>query len=374
MTPASDDKLCRIAFASYRNITVSTAAKFAERGVTPSDFFTLPASALGAITGVRPDFFSEERRARALEAAREERVFVDNHHIETLFCSDSDYPQRLALCGDAPAMLFALGNTAAMNAPRIVSVVGTRHCTAYGADFTRRLVEDLADAVEGLVIVSGLAYGADICAHRAAFAAGVPTGAIVAHGLNTVYPADHRSDAQRIIAEGGFVATEYTSKSVVHKGNFLARNRIVAGIADVTVVVESDMRGGAMSTARMASAYGREVMALPGRVNDTYSRGTNQLIASGTASLIRDAGDLIDLMNWPRRAEEGTQQELVLEIPDEYMPVLEALKSSPESTVNDLCMRLDMPYPQLSSLLFRMELDDFVVALPGGRYVLPAKS
>lgn len=196
----------------------------------------------------------------------------------------------------------------------------------------------------------------------------------MAHGLNTIYPADHRSDAQRILADGGFIATEYSSKSIVHKGNFLARNRIVAGISDVTVVVESDFSGGAMSTARMASAYGREVMALPGRVNDTYSRGTNQLIASGVASLIRDAGDLIDMMNWPRRPADGVQQQLALDIPEDYVPVLDALKASPDATVNDLCLALAMPFPQLSSLLFRMELDDYVVALPGGRYAIPAKS
>lgn len=373
MNLACDENICRLAFATYRNITASTAAKFADRGVTPVEFFSMPASALGAITGVRPDFFSDERRAKALEDARDELIFVNSHQIGTHFCSDSSYPQRLAMCDDAPAMLFVLGNTDVLNTGRIVSIVGTRHCSAYGADFTRRLVEELAATVEGVVIVSGLAYGVDICAHRAALAAGVPTGAIVAHGLNTVYPAEHRSDAQKILSSGGFIATEYTSKSVVHKGNFLARNRIVAGLADVTVVVESDMRGGAMSTARMASAYGREVMALPGRVNDPYSRGTNQLIASRTASLIRDAGDLIDMMNWPRRLAEGSQQELPLEIPDDYVPVLDALNAAPESTVNDLCLTLEIPYAQLSSLLFRMELDDYVVALPGGRYVLPSK-
>lgn len=374
MNLASDEKLCRLAFASYRNITASTAAKFVDRGVTPVDFFTMPATALGAITGVRPDFFSEERRAKALEVAREEQIFIDTHNIASLFCSDSTYPQRLTLCDDAPAMLYAIGDAEALNARRVVSIVGTRHCTAYGADFTRRLVEDLAGAVDNLVVVSGLAYGIDICAHRAALAAGVPTGAVVAHGLNTIYPADHRSDAQRILADGGFIATEYSSKSIVHKGNFLARNRIVAGISDVTVVVESDFSGGAMSTARMASAYGREVMALPGRVNDTYSRGTNQLIASGVASLIRDAGDLIDMMNWPRRPADGVQQQLALDIPEDYVPVLDALKASPDATVNDLCLALAMPFPQLSSLLFRMELDDYVVALPGGRYAIPAKS
>ena len=319
-------------------------------------------------------FFDDAKRAAALEAAVGERAFVESGSVKALYYSDEAFPQRLAQCTDGPAMLYVAGDPAAAAAPHSVAIVGTRHCTPYGADFTRRLVADLAARIDGLLIVSGLAYGVDICAHRAALEAGVPTGAVLAHGLNTVYPADHRADAQKIVRSGGFLATEYCSWSQIHRGNFLARNRIIAGLADVTVVVESDIKGGAMATARMAAGYDREVMALPGRVGDTYSRGCNELIASGGAALIREASDLIALMGWREKPAEGQQQELSFEIPASYRPVLDTLKARPEATVNDLCVALNLPFAHLSALLFKMELDDFIVALPGGRYALAARN
>lgn len=370
-----DDALTyEIGLSGYRNITLSAARHLAESNISPADFFTADATALAALSHASPDFFNGDRRQQALERARQEHAFIDNSHlISATFYTGSRYPKRLLECDDAPALLYYAGNAEAANARHSIAVVGTRHCTAYGADFTRRLVTDLATALgNDLLIVSGLAYGIDICAHRAALDAGVPTAAVLAHGLHTLYPADHRSDATRIINNGGFLATEYTSQSTMHRGNFLARNRIVAGMADVVIVIESDLRGGAMATARIAGEYNREVMAVPGRVSDTYSRGTNALIAGNRAALLRDADDILALMGWQATARAGEQAELTFDIPESYRPVLDTLQAHPESTVNDLCVALDMPFAQLSTLLFRMEMDDFIVALPGGRYTLPA--
>lgn len=369
-----DDLTCRIALAGYRNITIDSARRFEAMGVTPHDFFTKPALTLASVTGVRPEYFADNRRAEAMEQARAERMFVECNSIAALYHTDATYPTRLAECDDAPAMLYVAGAAECLSARHSVAIVGTRYCTAYGADFTRRLVSDLAEGLDDLLVVSGLAYGVDVCAHRAALDSGVRTAAVLAHGLNTIYTAEHRQDAQRIIRQGGCLATEYTSHDRIHRGNFLARNRIIAALADVTVVVESDLRGGAMATARIASAYNREVMAVPGRVNDTYSRGCNQLIASRTASMVRDASDLIDLMGWMTKPKPGEQQELSFDTPEEYTPVINLLKKRPESTVNDLCASLGTPFASLSALLFRMELDDYIIALPGGRYTLPAKS
>lgn len=370
---ADEELLYRVALAGYRSMTSEIAERFELGGISPEDFFTRRTVYLAQNSGIRPDFFNENRREEALRQARQELKFIADNHISPLFYSDDAYPARLRHCNDAPVMLYVLGDTAPMEAEHCVAIVGTRHCTPYGADFTRRLVKDLGERLDSLTIVSGLAYGADICAHRAALDNGIPTGAVFAHGLNTVYPADHRNDARTIVRQGGFLATEYSSASVVHRGNFLARNRIVAGLCDVTVVVESDLRGGAMSTARIASAYGREVMALPGRVNDTYSRGTNELIASNTATMVRDADDLIALMQWTTIAADGQQQELHFDIPAEYEPVLKILREQGDASANELCVRLGMPFADLSALLFRMELDDCIVALPGSRYTLPAK-
>lgn len=360
------DLIYDIAFSTYRNITVGTARRFADLGVTPAEFFTLEARRLAAITGLRENYFDDAKRTEALRQARHEALFIERGNIEILSLQRGNFPFNLSQCDDAPAMIFALGKSDLSN-KRVVAIVGTRHCTQYGAEFTQHLVAELAEKVEDMAIVSGLAYGVDICAHRAAMQAGIPTGAVLAHGLNTIYPAEHRNDAMRIVSDGGFLFTEYGSTSAIHRGNFLARNRIVAGLADVTVVVESDIRGGAMTTARIAGAYNREVMATPGRTCDKYSRGCNDLIARGEASIVRDADDLISLMGWPSRQPEGTQQELPL-LTDEQKDIIDYITDHPQSTVNELCLHTGRPVQYLSAVLFDMEMNDLVAALPGGRY------
>lgn len=366
--------LYNIAMASYRNMTRGAVNRFAEHGITPELFFEQDAHALAAATGVKTEFFDKSRRTAALRSAETEAGFISANKIKAIFASDGNYPQRLRECDDAPAMLYTLGDADA-DCTHVISIVGTRHATAYGIDFTARLVKDLAEALgpENLLIVSGLAYGIDVAAHRAALSAGTPTTAVLAHGLNTIYPADHRATATQIVRDGGSLLTEYRSTDAIHRGNFLARNRIVAGLADVTVVVESAVKGGALSTARMASAYNREVMALPGRVSDTYSCGCNALIADNVAMMLRDAGDLIDAMGWQRCPAEGTQTELPIELSDDQRAVLDLIERRPEATVNDMCVALSMPYSRLSALLFEMEMDDLIIPVPGGRYTSSAK-
>ncbi len=362
-----------IAFATYRNITAGNARHFFSLGISPRDFIEGEPRRLAAISGLRETFFDTQRRREALMAAQTETAFLEANGITPVLTGSDAYPARLAECDDAPAMLFSLGNLDP--APRhSVAIVGTRHCTDYGADFARRLVKDLADAIDGLTIISGLAYGIDIAAHRAALEAGIPTGAVLAHGLNTLYPADHRNDARRIVRQGGFLATEYTSADKTHRGNFLARNRIVAGLADVTVVVESDIKGGAMSTAHIAAAYNREVMAAPGRATDRYSRGCNALIARREASIIRDAGDLTELMGWKTKPKAGTQCELPFLSPEQTM-IIDFFTERPSATINDLCAHTGLPVQYLSTVLFDMEMDDKIVSLPGGRYspIVPAR-
>ncbi len=366
----------QIAMASYRNMTRGTVAQFSARGISPEMFFCREASTLSAITGIKATFFDSARRDACLRNAEMETAFVNDNKIRAMFADYDGYPQRLRECDDAPAMLYTLGE-AQLDSPHVISIVGTRHATAYGMDFTTRLVKDLASALgpKNLLIVSGLAYGIDVTAHRAALTEKVPTVAVLAHGLNTLYPADHRATATQIIREGGALITEYCSSDSIHRGNFLARNRIVAGMADVTVVVESDIKGGALATARMASAYNREVMAMPGRVSDTYSRGCNALIASNIALMLRDAGDLIDALGWQaRHSSEGTQTEMKLELNEEQQAVLDMIKKRPEATVNEMCVALGLPYSRLSSILFEMEMDDLIIPVPGGHYTTSSKN
>lgn len=369
--PGRDGMIARMAFAHTRNVCVGTAREFAARGVTPEDFFSMEAGQLAALTGLRSSFFDREYRYRALEQAAAEYDFVSDNRLRAIFYTDPDYPTRLLECDDAPAILYVAGRTSPQ-ARHVVAIVGTRHCTTYGQSVTSRLVADLAEALDDLLIVSGLAYGVDIAAHRAALKVGVPTGAVLAHGLNTVYPSDHRNEAVAMVREGGFLASEYRSCDPIHRGNFLARNRIVAGLADVTVVVESDLKGGAMTTAGIASAYQREVMAVPGRVFDTYSRGCNRLIAENRASIVRDAGDIIEACGWTRRPVEGVQSTLALDISDEQRTVMHFVNDHPEATINEIAIAMGLTIPRMQSMLFEMEMSDLIVSIPGNRYGVTA--
>lgn len=357
-----------IAFATSRNMNVGAVRHFAAAGVSADDYYTADASYLASVTGVSPARFSAARRAAELADANAECEFINNANVRPVFCWQPEYPERLAMCDDAPAVLFVLGDM-----PRykhVLSIVGTRHCTAYGKSFVDRFVADVADMYDDVLIVSGLALGIDICAHRAAMNSGLHTAAILAHGLNTIYPHDHRNDARRIVSEGGFLATEYRSIDTIHRGNFLARNRIVAGMADAVIIVESDLRGGAMATARITSAYNRDLLAVPGRTIDQYSRGCNALIARQEAHMLRDAADLEALLNWEPRQKEGAQRALLFELPEKFNPIAEILRQRPDITADEMALALRMPITRLNDLLFEMEMSDLGTSLPGGRFAL----
>lgn len=361
----------RIALARIKGMDITAVRHYEALGISAKDFFTLPTETLARL-GVGMRTIAALRSPEIIETSTREAAWIEASNIKAIYHSDTDYPEMLRECPDAPAMIFCLGAT---TMPRnILAIVGTRHATSYGVDFTRRLIKDLAAALPELMIVSGLAYGIDVAAHKAALAEGVPTAAVLAHPLNTIYPADHRDVAKRMVAEGGALITEYTTSEAVHRGNFLARNRLVAGISQALVVVESDRQGGAMTTARLAMDYNRDVFALPGRVGDTYSRGTNALIASHQASLIRDAGDLLEVTGWQCNPVEGKQQELLLNIPEDYGAIIDTLAAHPEATINDLCTLLGQSYSRISALVSEMELNDYLTILPGGRFSIVKQS
>ncbi len=365
------DLTYRIAFSSIRRLTPELAASILGRIGSEEQFFKLTDSQLSAAMGFKSRIFGDDNRVKLLEEAKAEEEFVCEHSITTLYFTDDHYPQRLLECEDAPLMLYGLGDCD-LNRARLVSIVGTRHATAYGNGFVEQLVKDLAEKLdEKLIIVSGLAYGIDIAAHKAALRNNVPTVAVLAHGLNTIYPADHRSTAIDIVKSGGMLLTDYRSCDSIHKGNFLARNRIVAGLCDSLVVAESALRGGALVTAKLASGYNREVMALPGRYNDRYSAGCNSLINANVASLITSADDLISLMGWNTRPiEESSQGELFTQLTPEEEAVIEILTTKGDAGIHDFTSRIDIPLPRLMALLIDMEFRSLILHLPGGRYRL----
>lgn len=371
MDTFADEQLrYRIALASVKGMNRLLAETLVELTGDVSAFFTLSQRDLCDLTGWDSSLFSEVERGRALMSAANEIAFIRKNNITPLFFTDTDYPERLAECDDAPLMLYYKGN-ASLQVPRVVSIVGTRHATPYGKSFVDTLVRDLADACPDTLIVSGLAYGVDIAAHRAALHYGLPTVAVLAHGLNTIYPANHRNTAIEMLSQGGLL-TEYASSQITHKGFFLARNRIVAGLADAVVVVESGIKGGSLFTATLAGDYHRDVFALPGRVGDISSMGCNNLIRNNKAALLTGAEDLMEAMGWASRKDRPQQATLTatqnIDLPPEEQRLMDYLTEHGEGQINRMAVELDTPIATLSATLVELEFKGCVIAFPGGVY------
>lgn len=305
-----------------------------------------------------------------LSRAEQEMAFAEKNHIQILTRNDVDYPARLRDCDDAPCILYYRGS-ADLNCRHILSIVGTRKATEYGKAFCQRFLKDLVALCPDTLIVSGLAYGIDINAHRQALANGLSTIAVLAHGLDQIYPRMHRTTAIEMLHQGGLL-TEFMSQSVADKINFVARNRIVAGMADATLVVESAEKGGSLITAGIAEGYGRDVFAIPGRVGDKASAGCNLLIRENRAGLLQSAEEFVKAMGWAtaKSESEPVQRELFPELSSDEMVVFEALKGSEGKHLNLLTVETNIPIGRLSSILFEMELRGVVRLLSGGTYKL----
>lgn len=303
----------------------------------------------------------------AMAYAQKELDFIDKHAIQLYYYKDNNYPYRLAQCPDAPLMLYAKGKVE-VNPRHIVSVVGTRMPSERGKDWCRQFVLDLAAQVPDLTIVSGLAYGIDVAAHKAAMESGIPTIIIPAHGLDRIYPSVHRNIAVQALNNGG-ILTEYTTGTEPERHNFVARNRIVAGLADAVVVVESKAKGGSLITAQMAVDYSRDVFALPGRFNDSNAEGCNNLIKTQRAQLITSAEDVVRAMQWQIEDKQPMQMSMVdmFDLTELQRTIVSKLAESEDGWhVNQLVMELQLPYNEVAAELMMMELNGVVKGLPGG--------
>jgi len=308
-------------------------------------------------------------RQAALKRAEEEARFIDEKGIEVFYYRDTDYPYRLKDCVDAPVLLFGKGHMQ-VNPGKVLSIVGTRMPSDRGKELCRQLVLDLAAKVDDLTIVSGLAYGIDVAAHKAAIEAGIPTIIVPGHGLDRIYPSIHRNVAIQSLAKGGLL-TEYMSQTEPDRQNFVARNRVIAGLADATVVVESKEKGGSLITADMASSYGRDVFAFPGRVSDQISVGCNQLIKRNQAALIESAEDVIAAMGWAEADRKQIAQQLnIFDELSEAERILVDLLSAEEDgmQINLIAMELKRPYTEVMSTLMQLEFRGVLKSLPGGVY------
>lgn len=309
-----------------------------------------------------------------LRVADAEMEYNARNNIKTLCLADNDYPQRLKNCADAPLVLFFKGNTD-LNRARVINVVGTRHCTAYGQDVIRKFFTELKKLSPEVLVVSGLAYGVDINAHRQALANDLDTVAVLAHGLDNLYPARHKQTADEMIKHGGLL-TEFLTNTNADKLNFVRRNRIVAGMSDACVLVESAAHGGGLITTAIARDYSREVFAFPGAVGAPFSEGCNNLIRDHKAQLITSAADFIQALGWEtdfkrvQATHQGIERQLFPELSAEEQTVIEALQSLNDQPISQLSLSANIPISRLTVVLFQLEMKGMLKLLAGGCYHL----
>uniref|UniRef100_UPI004049DF3D DNA-processing protein DprA n=1 Tax=Flavobacterium sp. TaxID=239 RepID=UPI004049DF3D len=317
-----------------------------------------------AIDGVGERIYANLQNSINFKKAAQELDFIKKENIEVLYYQDSKYPERLKHCIDGPVLLFSTGNID-LNKQKIISIVGTRNMTNYGGDFCKNLLKDLVPF--NPIIVSGFAYGVDIFAHTQAMDLGLQTIGVLAHGMNQIYPKNHKRYVQKMEQNGGFL-TEFWSDSNPDRENFIRRNRIVAGISEATIVIESAEKGGSIITANLANDYNRDVFAVPGRVTDTFSQGANLLIKTQRANLLQSAKDLVYILNWETKQPgkmKTVQKQLFVEMnPDEQL-IYDYLFKTGKELLDIVALECEMPVYKISSLLIQMELKGLIRPLPG---------
>ena len=363
----------KISIALTPGITSEVVERMEEYGVGLDEYFNLSMGELSERLGGGPGLRLDKMvREEALFRARREEDFMKRHHIRGLFLTDEEYPPLLRELHNAPVMIFVLGDSN-LNPEHALALVGTRRCSGYGAGFVNKFVEEMALYFPELAIVSGLAYGIDAAAHTAALEHNLPTWGVLAHGLDMIYPAQHRDLAKRILDKGGALISEYPSGTTPYRNNFLQRNRIVAGISELTVVVESEIKGGAMSTASQAFNNNRNLMAVPGRVSDPLSAGCNHLIRKNKAQLLTCAADIVEMYGWApvtlKRAPR--QRNLFPELTGIPADIYKTLGSAGSPMTTDAIRQsLNIGIKDLIAALTEMEFDGIISRLPGGRYEL----
>lgn len=333
---------------------------------SPTAVFREKKEVLLKIAGIGTKILEGLYDSRHLKAAENEYSFIKEHNIKSLYFKDNDYPKYLQHCVDAPLILFQKGKINIKDR-KIISIVGTRNITPQGRQFCEQFIEELAPLDP--VIVSGFAYGVDICIQKAANAIGLQTIGCLAHGLNQIYPRAHRKYCTAIEENGGFL-TEFWSSSEPDRENFLRRNRVIAGLSEATIVIESAEKGGSLVTADIANSYNRDVFAVPGRPNDPFSKGTNTLIKQQKAHLLTSASDLVYYLNWDLREKvsEPIQKQLFVELNETEHSIYSFLQQGGKHLLDDIAMGSHLPIFKTASTLLSMELKGLVRPLPGKQF------
>jgi DNA processing protein len=335
------------------------------------EVFHAKKSFLEKIEGIGPVRASAIAGYRDFSRAEEEIKFIEKYKIQPLFISDEAYPQRLLNCYDSPTLLFYRGE-ADLNASRTIAIIGTRTHTDYARQVTEQLVKDLAS--ENITIISGLAYGVDAIAHKSALKNNLATVGVLAHGLDQVYPTDHTNLAKDMIKNGGGLLTEFRSQTKPDKHNFPIRNRIVAGMSDATIVIETGIKGGSMITAEMANNYNKDVFAIPGKLTDSKSAGCNFLIRNNKAILLTDAAELLQVMGWQdnskRKKEKRTQRQILIELTKDEKSVIDLIKEKENIHIDEINLRSGISSSAVAAAILNLELQNVIVSLPGKIYRL----
>ncbi len=332
--------------------------------------FREPVSRLTRIPGIGEVNAHRIREKEILTRAEAEIRFIETNGIRVFFYLDDDYPQRFRNCPDAPVLFYMKGK-ANLDPEKAVSIVGTRNATDYGRQVCEELIRDLSVKGYNILIISGLAYGIDIHAHKSSLKYHLPTVGILGHGLDRLYPSAHLRIARTMLETGGLI-TDFPSNTKIDPANFIRRNRLIAGLSDVTVVIESGEKGGALITAEIAASYDRDVCAFPGRSTDGYSKGCNNLIKKNVAALIENSADLENIMGWEISSgkNQPRQQQLFVELTDEEKKVIDLMKGEDKVFIDTLCRNAGLPASKMSALLLGLEFKGILDALPGNLYRL----
>ncbi len=331
--------------------------------------FSEPLNALVKIPGIGEVNARRIKNSNVLGKAEKEIQFIQKHKIDTFFYTDNNFPRRLRNCVDAPILIYSKGKIN-FDEQRVISIVGTRNATDYGKRVCDELVQQFSERNYKVLVISGLAYGIDVQAHKSAVKYNVSTVGVVAHGLDRLYPALHKETAKQMLANGGLV-TDFTSGTKIEPPNFLRRNRIIAGLADATIVVESAAKGGALITADIASSYNRDVFAFPGRAGDVYSRGCNQLIRNNGATLIDGIDDLEYFMAWENNSnEKNIQPSLFVELNEQDQKIVDLLQKEGELFIDQISAEIGLTASKVSAMLLQLEFKNVLVVKPGQIYKL----
>ena len=330
------------------------------------EIFKTKSSQLANIEGIGIVLLKNIKEKSIFQKAEQEFKYIKENNINILYYQDENYPDKLKHCIDGPLLLFTTG-IINLNKKRIISIVGTRMITSYGTEFCKKLIADLAPLDP--IIVSGFAYGVDIVAHQAAMEHNLQTVAVVAHGLNQIYPKAHKKYVSKLEQNGGFM-TDFWSTSEIATENFVRRNRIVAGMSEATIVIESAEKGGSLITANLANDYNRDVFAVPGRTSDKYSQGCNNLIKSQKANLMTSAADLIYILNWDidenkSKKAKTVQKQLFVNLETEEQKIYDFLINNGKELLDIIALECNLPVYKISGILLNMELKGVIRPLPG---------